>query len=175
MPVTNDGQQSTHHHANEQLLIGWMAGAPGSTTTMPNSSTGRARRQHRTPQTMAPPNPHHSCEPASPTTGNDPAPAPSPASHCSRGGSRVLAAYDDIGEHQDTRATQHHTAMMGTTAGATRTMRRMGAMETMGRMRTTMGMRAMGTRHTTATLHLPPLLRASARRVCEQVYFLYII
>ena len=30
-----------------------------------------------------------------PTTGNDPAPAPSPASHCSWGGSRVLAADDE--------------------------------------------------------------------------------
>jgi hypothetical protein len=134
--------------------------------------------QTTTPNTTnngPPPNPHRSCEPASPMTGNDPAPAPSPASHCSRGGSRVLAAYNDVGEHQDTRATQHHTAMTGTTAGATRTTRRMGAMETMGRMRTTTGTRAMGTRRVTATPHLPPLLRASARRVREQVYFLYII
>jgi hypothetical protein len=30
MPATNDGQQSTHRHANKQLLIGWMAGTPGS-------------------------------------------------------------------------------------------------------------------------------------------------
>jgi hypothetical protein len=87
----------------------------------------------------------------------------------------VLAAYDNVGEHQDTRATQHHTAMMGMTAGTTRTMRRMGAIGTMEKMRSMTGTRAMGTRRAIATLHLPPLLRASARRVREQVYFLYII
>jgi hypothetical protein len=104
-------------------------------------------------------------------TENNSASAPSPASHCLQ----VLAAYDDVGEHQDTRATQHPTAMTGTTAGVTRTMRRIGAMGMMGRMRTTMGMRAMGMRCATATLYLPPLLQAEACRVHEQVYFLYIV
>jgi hypothetical protein len=27
--TTNKGRRSTHRHANEQLLVGWMAGAPG--------------------------------------------------------------------------------------------------------------------------------------------------
>ena len=34
---------------------------------------------------------------------DDPAPAPSPVSHCSQGGSRVLAADDDKNDHQHPR------------------------------------------------------------------------
>jgi hypothetical protein len=36
-----------------------------------------------------------------PMTGDDPAPAPSPASHCSWGGSRVLAADDEGRQNED--------------------------------------------------------------------------
>jgi hypothetical protein len=40
----NDRQQSTHHHANEQLLIGWMVGASGS--------YNNAKLKHQQGQTM---------------------------------------------------------------------------------------------------------------------------
>jgi hypothetical protein len=46
-----------------------------------------------------PPSPTAAVKPASLTTGNNPAPTPSPVSHCLQGGLQVLAAYDNVGEH----------------------------------------------------------------------------
>jgi hypothetical protein len=67
--ATNDGRQSTHRHADEQLLVGWMAGAPESyDNNNDNNNDNDAKLQHQQGQT---------------TTPNAMAPTPTPTSNCS--------------------------------------------------------------------------------------------
>jgi hypothetical protein len=60
MPATNDGRQSTHRHADEQLLVGWTVGAPGS-------YDDDDELQHWQGQTMTPNTTNNDGHPPTPT------------------------------------------------------------------------------------------------------------
>jgi hypothetical protein len=87
MLARNDGRQSTHHHADEPLLVGWMAGAPGSyddnaesthrhadepllvgwMAGAPGSYDDNAKLQHRQAQTSTPNTTNNDGHPPTPT------------------------------------------------------------------------------------------------------------
>jgi hypothetical protein len=92
-------QQWRQHH--QRTRAGTMTPAPAPATTPTSTRTPRMRR-------TATVHPNHDRRPST---------RPKPASNCSQSGSRVLAADNNVGEHQDTRTTQHLTKMSTTAPG----------------------------------------------------------
>jgi hypothetical protein len=88
----NERRPSTRPQPCEPLLVGWMVGANDHVTRR----GGEGRIHERTPR-----NEHHE-------TNDNPAAAPSPASHCLRGGSWVLKAMSHDGEGRGGYANKHH-------------------------------------------------------------------